>query len=92
MGALFWWKPGKFFVITSYKLAKQILTREDSTCDRTPFFISRMPEMNLSLITDFFKVVNQMMVMSDLPNIPIEDEFVIIDLATIVWCDGMKVA
>lgn len=68
MGELFWWEPGKFFVITSYKLAKQILTSEDFTCDRSPFFISRMPEMNLSLITDFFKVVSQMMVMSDAPE------------------------
>lgn len=68
MGELFWWDPGKFFVITSYQLAKQVLTSEDFSCDRSPFFISRMPEMNLSLITDFFKVVSQMMVMSDAPE------------------------
>ncbi|QMT58728.1 cytochrome P450 [Legionella sp. PC997] len=68
MGELFWWEAGKFFVVTSYKLAKQVLTSEDFTCDRTPFFITRMPEMNLSLITDFFKVVSKMMVMSDAPE------------------------
>ncbi|KTC91568.1 cytochrome P450 [Fluoribacter dumoffii] len=68
MGEIFWWEPGKFFVITSYHLAKQILTSPDFTCDRTPFFISRMPEMNLSLIADFFKVVSLMMVMSDAPE------------------------
>lgn len=67
MGELFWWEPGQFFVVTSYALAKAVLTSEDYTCDRTPFFISRMPEMNLALISDFFKVVSRMMVMSDAP-------------------------
>ncbi|VEG92036.1 cytochrome P450 [Legionella spiritensis] len=67
MGELFWWEPGKFWVITSYDMAKSVLTSEDYTCDRTPFFISRMPEMDLSLIGDFFKVVSKMMVMSDAP-------------------------
>jgi cytochrome P450 len=68
MGEIFWWEPGKFWVITSYQLAKHVLTSEDFSCDRSPFFISRMPEMNLSLITDFFKVVSKMMVMSDAPE------------------------
>lgn len=68
MGDIFWWEPGQFWVITSYQLAKKVLTSEDFSCDRSPFFISRMPEMNLSLITDFFKVVSQMMVMSDAPE------------------------
>lgn len=67
MGELFWWEPGKFWVVTSYSLAKQVLTCEAYSCDRSPFFISRMPEMNLALITDFFKVVSKMMVMSDAP-------------------------
>ncbi|MDR3502437.1 MAG: cytochrome P450 [Legionella sp.] len=68
MGGLFWWAPGNFWVISSYQLAKQVLMSEDFSCDRSPFFISRMPEMNLSLITDFFKVVSKMMVMSDAPE------------------------
>jgi len=68
MGDLFWWEPGKFWVVTSYPLAKELLTSEDYSCDRSPFFISRMPEMNLSLISDFFKVVGSMMVMSDAPE------------------------
>lgn len=67
MGELFWWDPGKFWVITSYDLAKEVLTSPDYTCDRSPFFISRMPEMDLSLIQDFFNVVGLMMVMSDAP-------------------------
>lgn len=67
MGDLFWWDPGNFWVVTSYQLAKSVLTSDDYSCDRSPFFISRMPEMNLSLITDFFKVVSKMMVMSDAP-------------------------
>ncbi|TAL59550.1 MAG: cytochrome P450, partial [Legionella sp.] len=68
MGDLFWWEPGKFWVVTSYSLAKEVLTHEAYSCDRSPFFISRMPEMNLSLINDFFKVVGKMMVMSDAPE------------------------
>lgn len=67
MGELFWWEPGKFWVVTSYNLAKEALTNEAYSCDRTPFFLSRMPEMNLALIEDFFKVVSKMMVMSDDP-------------------------
>ena len=54
MGDIFWWEAGKFWVITSYQLAKNILMSKDFTCDRSPFFISRMPEMNLDLIADFF--------------------------------------
>lgn len=68
MGELYWWEPGKFWVITAYDLARSVLTSDDYSCDRTPFFISRMPEMNLSLIGDFFKVVSKMMVMSDAPE------------------------
>jgi cytochrome P450 len=68
MGEIYWWEPGKFWVITAYDLAKDVLTSRDFSCDRSPFFISRMPEMNLSLISDFFKVVSKMMVMSDAPE------------------------
>lgn len=68
MGDIFWWQAGNFWVITSYDLAKKVLTSQDYSCDRSPFFISRMPEMNLSLIQDFFKVVSKMMVMSDAPE------------------------
>ncbi|MBA4696044.1 MAG: cytochrome P450 [Legionella sp.] len=67
MGPMFWWAPGNFWVITAYDLAKQVLTSDAFSCDRSPFFISRMPEMNLQLIQDFFKVVSKMMVMSDPP-------------------------
>jgi cytochrome P450 len=68
MGDIFWWPPGKFWVINSYDYAKQVLTSSDFTCDRSSFFISRMPEMDLSLINDFFAVVSKMMVMSDYPE------------------------
>ena len=67
-GDIFWWEPGKFWVITSHDYAKQILTSDDFTCDRSSFFISRMPNMDLSLIQDFFAVVSKMMVMSDAPQ------------------------
>lgn len=44
MGELFWWEPGKFFVITSYQLAKQVLTSEDFSCDRSPFLFPVCPK------------------------------------------------
>ena len=68
MGEIFWWQPGNFWVITSYDYAKDGLINPDFSCDRTPFFISRMPELNLELIGDFFSVVSKMMVMGDYPD------------------------
>lgn len=67
-GDLFWWERGNFWVINSHEYAKSVLTSPDFTCDRSPFFISRMPNLDLSLITDFFAVVSKMMVMSDPPE------------------------
>lgn len=64
-GDIFWWEEGKFWVITSHQYAKEILTSDDYSCDRSPFFISRMPNLDLPLIKDFFAVVSKMMVMSD---------------------------
>lgn len=68
MGDIFWWPGGKFWVITAYSHAKSILLSDDFTCDRSSFFVSRMPEMDLQLIQDFFGVVGKMMVMSDPPQ------------------------
>jgi cytochrome P450 len=67
-GDIFWWEKGNFWVITSHEYAKKILTSQDFTCDRTSFFISRMPNIELNLIGDFFGVVSKMMVMSDPPE------------------------
>jgi cytochrome P450 len=67
MGDVFWWDKGNFWVVTSHEYAKSVLMSDDFTCDRSSFFVSRMPEMDLSLITDFFSVVGKMMVMSDAP-------------------------
>lgn len=67
-GDIFWWDRAKFWVITSHQYAKDILTSPDFTCDRTPFFISRMPDIDLPVIKDFFGVVGKMMVMSDPPH------------------------
>lgn len=66
-GDIFWWEKGNFWVITSHAHAREILISEDYTCDRSSFFISRMPSLDLSLIGDFFNVVGKMMVMSDAP-------------------------
>lgn len=68
MGDIFWWAPGNFWVITSHQNAKQVLTSQDFSCDRTPFFLTRMPDLNLELVQDFFAVISKMMVMSDAPS------------------------
>nr|AGC71872.1 cytochrome P450 [uncultured bacterium A1Q1_fos_2140] len=64
-GDIFWWEKGNFWLITSHELAKNVLNHEAFSCDRAPFFISRMPNLDLNLIGDFFSVVGKMMVMSD---------------------------
>lgn len=65
LGLIKWWDPGNFWLITDYKLAQSLLNSKDVTCDRSPFFISRMPNIDLSLLGDFFDVVSRMMVMRD---------------------------
>lgn len=65
MGDIYFWPQGNFWVITDYELAKETLKSPAVTCDRKPFFISRMPNMDLSLLPDFFNVVSRMMVMVD---------------------------
>lgn len=64
-GDIYYWKPGKFHLVTNSNLAKEVFKRDSFSADRSQFFISRMPEMDLSLIKDFFSVVQKMMVMSD---------------------------
>jgi cytochrome P450 len=68
MGDIFWWERAKFWVITSYQHAQEILTSPDFSCNRAPFFITRMPEIDLNVVQDFFGVVSKMMVMSDVPE------------------------
>ena len=67
-GEVFWWERGKFWIVTEHALGEQILKSPDYTADRSSFFISRMPNLELSLITDFFSVISKMMVMSDDPK------------------------
>lgn len=64
-GDTYFWEKGGFHVITRAEDAKIVLTSTDYSADRGGFFISRMPNMDLSLIQDFFGVVRRMMVMSD---------------------------
>jgi cytochrome P450 len=64
-GDVFWWERGGFFVVTKYKLAEHVLRSSDYSADRSSFFISRMPNLDLRLIRDFFGVISKMMVMSD---------------------------
>lgn len=64
-GDVYFWKQGNFHVVTKALLAKQALMDPKISCDRSSFFLSRMPNMDLSLIQDFFAVVSKMMVMRD---------------------------
>ncbi len=64
-GDIFFWPQGNFHVVTNAKLAKQALKDPHISCDRSSFFISRMPNLDLSLISNFFDVVSKMMVMRD---------------------------
>jgi cytochrome P450 len=64
-GDVYFWEKGGFHVITKAEAAKTVLTSPEYSADRGGFFISRMPNMDLSLIQDFFGVVKKMMVMSD---------------------------
>lgn len=64
-GEIYFWEKGNFHVITKAAHAREILTSPAFTADRGSFFVSRMPNLNLSLIQGFFGVVKKMMVMSD---------------------------
>ena len=65
LGSISYWEKGNFFIVTEMALAEEVLRNPAYTADRSSFFISRMPNMDLSLIKDFFGVISQMMVMSD---------------------------
>jgi cytochrome P450 len=64
-GETYFWEKGNFHVVTKAQDAKEILTSDAYSADRGAFFVSRMPNMDLRLIGDFFGVVKKMMVMSD---------------------------
>lgn len=64
-GETYYWEKGNFHVVTKAKHARDVLTSSAFSADRSSFFISRMPNMDLRLIGDFFNVVKRMMVMSD---------------------------
>lgn len=64
-GDVYFWPKGNFHVVTKASLAKSALSDSSISCDRSSFFISRMPNMDLSLISTFFDVVSKMMVMRD---------------------------
>jgi cytochrome P450 len=65
LGDIYFWDKGNFHVVTKAEDARAVLTNPMFSADRGGFFISRMPDMDLSLIQDFFGVVKKMMVMSD---------------------------
>lgn len=64
-GAVFYWDAARFYVVTDYQLAQEVTKSAAFSADRASFFISRMPNVDLSLIRDFFGIVSKMMVMSD---------------------------
>lgn len=64
-GETYFWEKGNFHIVTKSSHAREILKSDAYSADRGAFFISRMPNMDLSLIQGFFGVVKKMMVMSD---------------------------
>lgn len=64
-GPVYWWERGKFFMVTRYQEAEIVMRSPQFSADRSAFFISRMPNLDLKLIKDFFGVVQKMMIMSD---------------------------
>jgi cytochrome P450 len=64
-GDIYFWPQGDFHVVTQVGLAKEILDSKAFSADRSSFFISRIPNIDLRLLQDFFGVVSKMMVMSD---------------------------
>jgi len=64
-GSRYFWAKGNFHVLTKAQDAMEALKNPVISCDRTSFFLSRMPNIDLSLLQDFFAVVAKMMVMSD---------------------------
>lgn len=64
-GKVFYWDAAKFYVVTDHELAKEVMKNPAFSADRSSFFISRMPNLDLRLIKDFFGIVQKMMVMSD---------------------------
>lgn len=68
LGKITYWKPGKFWLVTDYNLAKNLLANPTFSANRTPFFIRRMPDVDPHVIDIFLPVVQDMMVMSDGEN------------------------
>lgn len=64
-GELYWWPKGNFHVVTRRDHGTEVLKSEAFSADRRPFFLTRMPNLDLSLVQVFFRVVQKMMVMSD---------------------------
>lgn len=64
-GDIYFWEKGNFHVVTKAVHAREVLSSKSYSADRASFFISRMPNLDLDLIKDFFAVVGKMMVMSD---------------------------
>ena len=62
---IYFWPQGGLHVVTRADLAKEVLDSKAFSADRSSFFISRMPNIDLRLLGDFFGAVSKMMVMSD---------------------------
>jgi len=52
-------------VITRYEDARTILTSLNFSADRSAFFVSQMANVDLSLMKDWFPIIQRMMVTSD---------------------------
>lgn len=64
-GEIYYWPTDGFHVVTKYEDARTVLTSPNFSADRSAFFISRMANVDFSLLTDFFSITQGMMVTSD---------------------------
>ena len=59
-GPVFYWDAARFFVVTDFKLAQEVTKNPAFSADRSSFFVSRMPDVNLPVIKEFFGIVGKM--------------------------------
>lgn len=67
-GKIFWCEEEQFWIVTDYRLAEKLLKSPDLSANRSPYFASRMHHIDPSSVSNFFGVVQHMMVNSDTPK------------------------
>ena len=66
-GPIFWWEPDRFWVVTDFELASQILKGTDFSANRGEYFMARLGTVSFKHVGQFLNVVGKMMTTSDPP-------------------------